>query len=847
MRLVSASTVLLGLLLWAAGLQAADYPLHPYSYQQGFEDEMPTVSQWASNGPSKVNFVGASEELAFEGKRSLKLDVSLEGGSYHYFGVPLRVPAAGDVTLSARIYVAEGTTASVGFGTNMVYPPTHHSGCGSIETLRKPTDAWKLMQLDLDERGANGKAQVMSRYTATAKGDHVGAYLDRWALFIYGGKGTRAIVYLDDIRIEGQIPSELDYDLDIKRRWGASQERLAERITGWRAQLAEAEAQLADLSDVTPEVEAAVGTLAASVQSVKDSVGKAREKIDALEKAGYGGAADVDQIKQAIFTVRYGPETIDAVLKARQAKAPFLVYAPQAITNDRLTAQTFPIPARVAQQLECSGCRGEYESIAAALYALEDLDGVLVTCSDLVGPEGIIPSQAVDVYAVKSWYQAGRSIADRSHKMLVPELLLKDSDLVRVDLQEQQNYLRSTAEDGTETYLLCSGKTGDNLAGVRPIDADELQPVDVKANTLRPFWIRLHIPPDAAPGLYEGSVSFTTPAGSQDIPLRVTVHPFELAPSPLIYSIYYRATLAADGNPTITSERRSEEQYRAELEDMRDHGVLYPTNYEGWSGDRLQRMLEIRQEVGLPTEAFYNLGRGTGSTTDPQELATLKADVAKWIELCEGFGYEQVYFYGIDEARGDRLAAQRATWKAVQEAGGKTFVACYTKTFEAMGSLLNCAVLAGRPNPEERAKWHSVDSHAFTYAYPQVGNEEPETYRRNFGLVLWRAGFDGAMDYAYQHGFGHVWNDFDSTSYRDHNFSYPTVNGVVGTVQWEGFREAVDDVRYAATLQAAIEGAPGAKADVAKAAQDWLDTMDPDLADLYEVRAAMVDWINKLR
>ena len=248
----------------------------------------------------------------------------------------------------------------------------------------------------------------------------------------------------------------------------------------------------------------------------------------------------------------------------------------------------------------------------------------------------------------------------------------------------------------------------------------------------------------------------------------------------------------------------------------------------------------------MPDGPFFNLGRSTGNTSDPAQLAALQDDVRKWTDLCAEFGYDPVYFYGMDEATGDRLQSQKMTWQAVQDAGGRTFVACYKKTFEAMGPLLNCAVLAGHPDPAEAEKWHSVGSLAFCYANPQVGPEEPETFRRNFGLLLWKAGFDGAMDYAYQHGFGHVWNDFDSTSYRDHNFTYPTVDGVVDTVQWEGFREGVDDVRYLTTLEKAIAEAPAAKADVAAEARAWLDALDPS-GDLDELRGRTVEWIVKLK
>lgn len=37
--------------------------------------------------------------------------------------------------------------------------------------------------------------------------------------------------------------------------------------------------------------------------------------------------------------------------------------------------------------------------------------------------------------------------------------------------------------------------------------------------------------------------------------------------------------------------------------------------------------------------------------------------------------------------------------------------------------------------------------------------------------------------------------------------AYPTSDGVVGTLQWEGCREGADDLRYLATLLATIEAA----------------------------------------
>ena len=825
-------------LLPTARLLAAPLPLQPYSYHEGFEGEAPQVDLWAKNGDAKVNFLGPSEELACEGKRSLKLDATLLGGSFHYWGVKVRVPCAGKLKLSARVFVAEGNTATVGFGTNMVFPPTTHSGCTPERSFDKPTGKWELVEADLVTTGQRMASTVMGANTMGTVGEDVGAYLDCWSLFIIGGEGTRAVVYVDDVKIEGEVPTEKDYQTDIEGRWTAARERFAKRTAAWQQRLTQAR-------DAFGKMPAPAEAVRPAAEAIRSNLDKSERLITAAAKAGYVSPGDVDEIEAGLQAAAEGPNTIRAITAARAAGHPYLVYTPRAISNRNLAAATFPLSAPIGDKLAFAGCRGEYQAATAAVYAFEDVPGLRVSASELRGPSGTIPANAVDVRVVKFWYQAGKGIADLTHKTYTPELLLKDDGLVRVDTGEKQNYLRSTAPDGTQTYLLCSGKTSENLKDVRPVDATQLQPVDVAANSLKVFWVTVHIPEWANTGSYRGTLSLAAGGKTQTMPLEVIVYPFDLQPSRLIYSIYYRATLSPDNKPAIDSDVKSWEQYLAEIVDMQAHGVLYPTNYQGWDEKRLRSVLDLRKKVGLGGR-LYNLGLGTGSAGDAAALQQLQADVRKWIALGKEYGYDEVSFYGADEATGDALRAQKAAWKAVQEAGGKTFVAGYEGTFEAMGGLLNCAVLAGRPDPDQARKWHSVKSQAFCYANPQVGVEEPETYRRNFGLLLWKQGFDGAMDYAYQHAFHHVWNDFDDETYRDHVFAYPTVNGVVDTIQWEGFREGVDDVRYVTTLEKAIQAAPAGKASVADQARKWLAALDPDAADLYETRAKMVEWILKL-
>lgn len=813
---------------------AQELPLTDFSYHESFETGEDPVRFWVSNGEYEVNLKGVTDERAFDGQRSFKLDVTLTSGSYFYWDCPVQVIAEGDLRFSARIYVAEGNTARAGIGVNWIYPPTRHSGCGAFEDYEEPADEWRLIEADLDEIGPGRAQGVLSNYVDDATSDEIGIYVDRWGIFVRGTPGERAVIYVDDVRIEGRVPEEEAYQAEIQRRWAPFAARWTPRVEAWRQRLDTAAGRIADL----PELPA---PLTGAAEASRAAIERARTQFDALAQQGYARPQEISALEADLRVAELSPNMLERLAAASNAGQALLATPVRAISNARILPTELVVPGEDGG-IELPACRGEYESGSFVVLPLRDLTGLRVTATALTGPAGTIPADAVDLKLVKVWYQAGRGIHDLRDRILVPELLLNDADLVRVDEEAQQNYLRSTAEDGTETYVLASGGIGStDLESVRPIDAPTLQPVDLPALRLQQYWVTVRVPEDAAAGNYAGALRLSTAdGGSAELPLTLTVHDFELAPSPLTYSVYYRARLNAANEPRIDSESRSEEQYLAEMRDMAAHACLYPTVYQNHDETLLPRVLELRAQAGLPTDQLFTLGISSGAPQTQAEIDALREGVRKWLAMAERFGYEDLYVYGIDEARGERLAAQRAAWQAVQEEGAGTFVACYYGTFEVMGDLLDVAVLAGKPDPEEAAKFHGVGSRVFTYAYPQVGPEEPETFRRNFGLVLWQAGFDGAMDYAYQHGFGHVWNDFDSDRYRDHNFTYPTLNGVVDTVQWEGFREASDDTRYMATLLAAIDacGDDAAKA----AAQAWVDALDPQ-RDLYEVRAEMVEHI----
>jgi len=577
-------------------------------------------------------------------------------------------------------------------------------------------------------------------------------------------------------------------------------------------------------------------------------------------------------LRRAALAVMAGLFAHTMVTASEAADAPMAVYNLPAVTNERFLPcdpLTGAVPA-AGVDVTCAG--DEFEPVCFAVRARRTLRGLTVQVTDLqlpgASPGGAAPGwPSVDVRAVKCWYQSGGMIADPKNRLLTPELLLYDDDLVRVDDVAKANHLRTRDDAGQAVYLPISTGESGHLAGVLPRDAASLQPLDVPAGTLKQFWLTVHVPPDAAPGTWRAMIRISANnAPDLTLPLHVEVLPFKLGKPALRYGIYYRGVLTADGKASIGSEAKSAAQYLAEMRNLRAHGVDYPTTYQGsrysdapgdrsFNPDLITRALALREEAGMPTDALYTLGVVCGSESTPAALENLKKNVRAWTDVAGRYGWRNVHVYALDEPTGDALSRMRAAFAAVHDAGGKVFAAVdLPDAFERVGDLLDVTVSQRPPHPHRARQTHGAGKQIWSYGIPNVRVEAPQTYRRNYGLLLWQAGYHGACTYAYQHTFGaHIWNDFDTPGpHRDHVFAYPTADGVIDTIQWEGFREAVDDVRYMTTLEQAIREA--AAHDVASAslnrARHWVASLKAgyDIAgDLDAIRRRAIGHILALR
>ena len=572
---------------------------------------------------------------------------------------------------------------------------------------------------------------------------------------------------------------------------------------------------------------------------------------------------EVDTLLRDVWSAQRAAQAMRLRAEA-PAGWPFVVLGGPAITDVRFEhGKPFPPAFQPTDRLSLAACRGEYEPVTFVLYATEKRADVSIAVTSLDGPEGTIPADAVNLHVIKYWFQNGDFGKPDGPAapggVLVPELLLKDDGLVVVDHARKKNYIRTTQglvdiSDPTPEFNVEGNPAVDEprLLHLAPRDADELQPFTVAADEIKQVFVTVHVPPDARAGAYRGSIRVAAPgAGTLVLPLLLAVLPFDLAPAPIDYSLYTRCYLV-DRDPVVPvwSDEKTEAQYRAEMANLLAHGIANPmvgdTRFE-----KFVRAMRIREEVGMPRGHIYHQGiRIPRDELDSDEaLASFKQRVARCVAWARENGYGSYYVYGIDEA--DPLLPRQRRWMAAaHDVGAKVFVAVEDDAgfFDVAGDILDLPIMSGPVQPHVARRVQGNGHRIGIYAFPQVNWDKPEIYRRNYGVRLWQAGYDVEMTYAYQHSFGHIWNDFDSRHHKDFCFAYPTANGVIDTLCFEGLREAVDDARYVATLLAAAERAkkdPLRRA-AAVEAEGWARSVDP-AGDLDVLRRGIVARILELK
>jgi hypothetical protein len=349
------------------------------------------------------------------------------------------------------------------------------------------------------------------------------------------------------------------------------------------------------------------------------------------------------------------------------------------------------------------------------------------------------------------------------------------------------------------------------------------------------------------------------------LPIAVEVLPFDLpSAAETVYDsgreftmgLYVWATPSGGDESYISPAVRSRVQCLSEWKTLVDNGVKHPAFIWGnrvvFNDSRFREYLALAREAGFPGKTLYLGASGhIGNDTDPARLAAKRAQLVQAMKVAEEFGFEEVYFYGFDEAQGALLVSQIPAWKAAREVGAKIMVSGYTSHYKLVGDCLDLCIYAGEAWSARPSDWHGNGARIWKYNTPQAGAEDPALFRLNYGLDLWRRGFDGASTYC---DVSHctVWNDIAYAQarkrsgqgggdvYRGQCMVYPTADGAVETLALTGLESAIKDVRVMTCLRELVRECGD------KRAAKWLKSIDYALVSPADIRREAIDHILRI-
>ncbi len=455
--------------------------------------------------------------------------------------------------------------------------------------------------------------------------------------------------------------------------------------------------------------------------------------------------------------------------------------------------------------------KGEYEPGSFVVKADADLGKVAFNLGAFTNEKGeAFPASQLDLKVVKVWYQNRNAwfcyFGDTGFK-LCPELLLNDEDLIRVDETKEANYARLTAPDGTVTERWINpprqmDRRSNHWRESNPFqpmkanfrDAPTLQPVTLAKGRCKQFFLTVHALADTPAGLYKGAIK----AAGAEIPVEMEVLPFEL-PAPRSYleptKDFYVSSynylridhvMQQNGNDRDLAVR----QLTAILRDQVEHNQ----NMHWGLGDGadFDTVFGAMKEAGMRTDVVM-----AGGVADRRFKAQddLEAHARRLRAFYEKKMPGATVFLGFgDEPPQKWLMENRPVFEAYRKAGFKFVIAGTDNVFHRNGYLYDW--LNASQDPVEDAKprlWNTIGSaHVAWYSTHHVGPENPCFNRRQNGLAPYLSNYSALCNYAHHLG---PYND-DSTTYRPMVFAYGIYDGVIDTLQWEGFREGVDDIRY---------------------------------------------------
>ncbi|MDD3927993.1 MAG: DUF4091 domain-containing protein [bacterium] len=502
--------------------------------------------------------------------------------------------------------------------------------------------------------------------------------------------------------------------------------------------------------------------------------------------------------KETVFNYtsrRPNPDKPLAGITPNENKKGYIVFRraePRDVYPDSIPART-----EVTAGLQIKATPGEYEPAWFSLYALKDLKCVKLTILDdlrLKGGKDIIGKENIDLRTVKCRPQR-TSWASKSY-YVIPELLEK--------------------KDSIE---------------------------DVVKGNAQTFWLTLRVPAATAPGEYSTRLLISaTGGGNTVLPLKLSVLPFKLESPPDRYWAMWTSDHGYD--------KMSREELRRELADMKEHGINSVLFFAPGLGDirftqkdgqilffspKLAEIQALRRELKLDgplflywageleTQALSLTGKKIGqvdlNASENREVvkkAFLAVDC--FIKDTGGEDCGDWYYLGWDEPQIWSGGGKKSLYEhcLAKEAGVKSLVTINEgELLKKLSPYLTGICWGGAPESGDvnrlRKLWKQEYWWYGSGVYDgQEGGIMPNRYL--CGFLFYKTGAKGQVSFIYTRMgvTGDPYDDFDGEGYpepKDGMIVYPSADGPVPTLQWEGIREGIDDYKYVYTLETLISDA----------------------------------------
>ncbi len=499
---------------------------------------------------------------------------------------------------------------------------------------------------------------------------------------------------------------------------------------------------------------------------------------------------------------------------------------------DPVYSDTTPASSEIISQggyIGAFAAKGETEPVTFSVRSMVDLGEMAIDISDLVSGGNTISKNNIDLSNIKiweqcgptsnwlsTWYQGCNSLATSNplpsvQKVMVPELIVKDNE---------QNY--AAEPEGWQSQV-----------GYKPLKANEQFRANISQGATHTFYLNIKTPEEALPGDYTATVNLKPQFGqAKHFNLKLQVLPFKLPEPNKDVGVHLTYGLADEGE--ISYGKISREKYSKYLDLVRQSGItnviLHFTEYDQTNPYKSKRKLEwladeIKERNFRATFIWFS-----GSAL-PEQIIKRNNEIIKSRNF-------DVYIYGIDEPNDPTKIAQQLSFdQRVRSQGGlvttslKKECADYLANNRAKldlpiyrigpyGSESNCP--GGEPIQDYVTRLQGSQgqkSSAKEYYYYQIWPEQlpqaieqywwgTNSYIRSMtGFFLYKSGLDGimpfGMDYVLSSRGNKEYSDYDGT-YKETRNIYQTEQGWLKTLQFEAFREGIDDLRYAAKFDQVI-------------------------------------------